>query len=254
MSAWWKQTETLTSRRPFARTIFAAAQLGLVESDVLDQYYTTKRPDMMTLIREKPTRVLEVGCGAGGFSAQLEAETWGIEPFADAAEEASRVLSKVLAGTYEQVESNLPDRYFDLVVCNDVIEHMPDHDRFLKAVKQKMAPGATLIGSLPNILHLTAVVKLMLLKDWPYSESGILDRTHLRFFTKKSIRRTLEENGYAIEALKGSGSIIRNGILFARPAVSLAGRVAACATIALSIGYYWETQYPQFIFRSRVVV
>lgn len=206
---------------------------------------------MMKLIPDKPSRVLEVGCGAGGFSSQLEAETWGVEPFADAAGEASRVLSNVLRGTYQEVEGRLPDRYFDLVVCNDVIEHMPDHDWFLKAVKQKMAPGATLIGSLPNILHLTALVKLMLLKDWPYKESGILDRTHLRFFTKKSIRRTLEENGYAIEILKGSNSIIKDGIVFASPAANLAGRIAACAAIAVTIGYYWETQFPQFIFRAK---
>lgn len=86
----------------------------------------------------------------------------------------------------DRTAAALPDQHFDMVICNDVIEHMVDHDHFLEHIKTKMRPGACIVGSIPNVRHLTALFKLLVAKDWPYSASGILDRTHLRFFTENS--------------------------------------------------------------------
>jgi 2-polyprenyl-3-methyl-5-hydroxy-6-metoxy-1,4-benzoquinol methylase len=198
-------------------------------------------------------RVLEVGCAAGGFSAHLKSpcEVWGVEPNSAAAEAAALRMHKVLVGTYIAVAPELPERYFDLVVCNDVIEHMDDHDAFLEAIKQKMAPGGHIVGSVPNVRHITALFKLLVQKDWPYAESGILDRSHLRFFTEKSLRRALLQHGYRIEKFAGIGSIIRSGIASAPKPGAIADtvyRLATLGVVCLTAGFYWDTQYPQYGF------
>jgi 2-polyprenyl-3-methyl-5-hydroxy-6-metoxy-1,4-benzoquinol methylase len=198
-------------------------------------------------------RVLEIGCAAGSFSDHLSlpCEVWGVEPNAEAAQLAARKMHKVLVGTYDLVAAELPERYFDLVVCNDVIEHMDDHEAFLEAIKQKMVPGGYITGSIPNVRHITALFKLLIRKDWPYADSGILDRTHLRFFTEKSLRRALLQHGYRIEKFAGIGSIIRSGIASVPPPGFLADAVYRLATIGvvcLTAGFYWDTQYPQYGF------
>lgn len=203
-------------------------------------------------------RVLEVGCGAGAFVDHLRpsCEVWGVEPNADAASAAALKMHRVLTGRYDHVADQLPDGYFDLVVCNDVIEHMDDHDAFLEAIKSKMRPGGLIVGSIPNVRHVTALFKLLVLKDWRYSDSGILDRTHLRFFTERSLARTLQEHGYTIEMLSGVGSVIRYGISRRTNKLSraqdLGVRVASLAVVALTLGFYWDTQYPQYAFRVRL--
>ena len=221
-------------------------------------YYHANRGVMARFLPDAYERVLEVGCGAGGFRDHLRqpCEVWGVEPNAEAGKTAALKMDRVLIGTYDSVADQLPDAYFDVVVCNDVIEHMTDHDAFLEAIKQKMRPGAFIVGSIPNIRHITALFKLLVLKDWRYSESGILDRTHLRFFTKMSLRRTLQAHGYAIQMFAGVGSIIRHGISRRtnKPGTlqDMSYRLISVTVVLLTLGYYWDTQYPQYAFRVRL--
>ena len=213
---------------------------------------------MAPFLPDKYQRVLEVGCGAGAFVDHLRpsSEVWGVEPNAEAGTAAALKMHRVLTGRYDDVADQLPDAYFDLVVCNDVIEHMDDHDAFLEAIKQKMRPGGFIVGSIPNVRHVTALFKLLVLKDWRYSGSGILDRTHLRFFTERSLARTLQEHGYAIEMLSGIGSVIRHGISRRTNKLSrvqdLGVKAVSLAVVVLTLGFYWDTQYPQYAFQVRL--
>jgi 2-polyprenyl-3-methyl-5-hydroxy-6-metoxy-1,4-benzoquinol methylase len=221
-------------------------------------YFEANRHEVAALLPASYSKVLEIGCARGGFSGHLvlPCEYWGIEPNHTAAAAAGDRIARVLIGTYDEVASQLPDGYFDLVVCNDVIEHMVDHDAFLQGIKKKMTSKGVIIGSIPNIRHITALAKLLIGKDWPYSDSGILDRTHLRFFTEKSLRRTFGSHGYEIEALRGLASVIRHGLV--RPAKPLsvwmntAFKLCTLSVVALTLGAYWDTQYPQFGFRVRL--
>jgi len=135
----------------------------------------------------------------------------------------------------------LPAHYFDLVICNDVIEHMPDHDAFLEDIKQKMAPGAHLVGSVPNVRYLPNLKQLLVRKEWRYADWGVLDRTHLRFFTCQSWERTLREHGFVIEAIAGINGVDL-GPTWAR-------RLANRAAIAV-LGA--DTRFQQYAFRARV--
>lgn len=162
-----------------------------------EEYYESQRGDMVSFLPEHYHRVLELGCGDGGFSQTLnsDAEIWGIEPFG----EVKFPLHRVFTTTYEQAYPELPDGYFDLVICNDVIEHLPDHDAFFESIQQKMKPGAALVGSIPNVRYYKNLRHVLFDADWQYADSGILDRTHLRFFTEKSLLNTLHKHQFKID-------------------------------------------------------
>jgi 2-polyprenyl-3-methyl-5-hydroxy-6-metoxy-1,4-benzoquinol methylase len=208
---------------------------------------------MLPFVPERSRRILEVGCAHGEFIGRIDAEErWGVEPDGHAADIARSRLTRVLQGRYDDVSSEIPDGHFDVVVCNDVIEHMPDHDAFLQSIQTKIAPGGVLVGSIPNIRALTVLTKLLVLKDFSYTAEGILDRTHLRFFTRKSLLRCLASNGYVVEAMQGLHSIVRHGLRrHDQPLANGLARIGAAAVVAASLGYWSDTQYIQFGFRAR---
>jgi SAM-dependent methyltransferase len=212
-------------------------------SDTDAAYYAQERPEVVPFLPPAAERVLEVGCSEGRFRANLPrtCEYRGVELSAEAARVAAKVLDTVLVGRYDDVASQLPAHYFDLVICNDVIEHLPDHDAFLEGIKEKMAPGAHLVGSVPNVRYLPHLVKLLVGKEWRYEEWGVLDRTHLRFFTCRSWERTLREHGFVVETIAGINGVA-SGATWPR-------RLAKRAAIAM-LGA--DTRFRQFAFRVRL--
>ncbi len=211
-------------------------------------YYQQQRSDMRGYLPENPRRVLEIGCGEGAFSAGIAGavEKWGIEPNADAAQVAAGRLDHVLTGRFDAVVDQLPKQYFDLVVCNDVIEHMEDHDRFLREIRQYIAEGGMLVGSVPNMRNYKVLFDLLFLGDWRYQDSGIMDRTHLRFFTHASLRRSLNEAGYRIDVLRGmNGSLSPGRAKWAWPRF-----LFGCFWIALTLGGARDIIPAQFGFRA----
>lgn len=167
-------------------------------------YYAGLRPELKPFIPPH-RRVLEVGCGRGGFRANLapDAEVWGVEAVPEVAEQAGSVMTRVLTGRFEDVAADLPDRYFDLIVCNDVIEHMSDDRGFLQSLHRYMAPGAHLMGSIPNMRYWPVMRELIFRRDWEYQDEGVLDRTHLRFYTVRSFPRLLQQTGFALLRWQG---------------------------------------------------
>lgn len=156
-----------------------------------------------------PRRILDVGCGAGHFGASLRqrlgqnTEIWGIEYQPEIAEQARQRLDRVYAGDVMRIVGELPADYFDLVIFNDVLEHLADPYSLLQHIKRCLSPQGRVFSSIPNILFFNTLRTLLIKRDFRYEESGVLDRTHLRFFTRKSIIRMFEEQGYAIELIEG---------------------------------------------------
>jgi len=165
------------------------------------------RSEMARFIDGRPLRILEIGCAGGGFRKNItwECEYWGVEPVAAVAKQAEKNLFRVLSGTYEDVSSDLPDAYFNLIVCNDVIEHMPDPWAFLVDIQKKLAPSGQIVGSVPNVRYILNLIDLLIHRDWKYTEAGVLDKTHFRFFTIKSLLRLLIETGFSVERLEPVG-------------------------------------------------
>jgi SAM-dependent methyltransferase len=210
-------------------------------------YAFSERPEVASLLPKQYATVLEIGCSKGGFRSNLDpaVEIWGVEPDDLAASQARSRGYKVLAGRYEDVAAECPEHYFDLIICNDVIEHMADHDKFLADIKMKMKRNGYLVGSIPNVRHFGNLFRLLFQKDWKYEDRGVLDRTHLRFFTERSLQRTFSVHGYVVDELRGINSD------FDKPKQlrQLARNALVLLCIMLSFGYCRDIKYLQFGFR-----
>ncbi len=166
-------------------------------------YNFNERPAMLPCIPVGAS-VLEVGCGRGGFGFAMRRDravtrSVGIELDPGAAEEARQHFDEVLCGPYPDVLGGRTDT-FDCVVFNDVLEHLVDPWQALVHAKALLAPGGRVVASIPNARMLD--VSLGLLRgDWHYQDQGVLDQTHLRFFTRRSIVRMLEQTSYDVQSI-----------------------------------------------------
>ena len=205
------------------------------------KYYQGQRKEIAALLPKQYSKVLEIGCGAGTFrnNFEQEHEYWGVEPVEAIAKLAQGKLDRVLVGTYEETIDLIPNNYFDLVICNDVIEHMPDHDQFLQSIKAKITTNGSLVASIPNVRYVGNLSDLLVKKDWKYRDEGVLDRTHLRFFTRKSLLRTFRENAFSVEQI--------TGINFYKPP-SFLNRIVYCCAILIFSG---DIKYLQFAVRVK---
>jgi len=173
------------------------------------EYYACKRPEMLSLIPLSAKNTLEIGCAQGNFSSQLVKdgiETWGVEPNEVSANLASKKLYKVIMGTLGDTINELPENYFDAIILNDVLEHLLYPWDDLKLLKSKLKENGVLISSIPNVRYAKNLFNLLVKKNWEYEESGILDSTHFRFFTKKSIFSLHQKSGYTVQRIKGINS------------------------------------------------
>jgi 2-polyprenyl-3-methyl-5-hydroxy-6-metoxy-1,4-benzoquinol methylase len=171
------------------------------------KYYINQRSEMLEFFPLNSKKVLDVGCGQGAFAKQIkdlyQTETWGIEYMESHAKEAQKVLDKVFIGECEKFIDDLPDNYFDVIYFNDVLEHLFDPYMVLERMKQKLNDKGRIVSSLPNIRYHGALKMFILKKDWKYQNSGVMDHTHVRFFTKKSIERMYKDLGFNIITHKG---------------------------------------------------
>jgi predicted TPR repeat methyltransferase len=94
-------------------------------------------------------------------------------------------------------------RRFDVVVCADVLEHVADPESVLARVREWIAPDGLLLVSLPNVANVAVRISL-LAGRFEYADAGILDRTHLRFYTRRSARRLVEGGGFRIRRVRAT--------------------------------------------------
>ena len=124
----------------------------------------------------------------------------GIEADAEAAAVATTRLDRVVAGRFPD-DIGPEDGPFDCVVFNDVLEHLVDPWEALRRTKALLTGSGTVVAVIPNIRHVRAVLPLLVRGRWDYADTGLLDRTHLRFFTKASMIELFETTGYTVEAI-----------------------------------------------------
>ena len=151
-------------------------------------------------------RVLEVGCASGYFGETLRDHgytVWGIEQDAAAAELARTRLDQVFEGPVEAFldSRGAGDLRFDCIVFGDVLEHLADPASVLRRCRSILAPGGMVVASIPNVAHVA--VRAMLLEGrWDYSELGIMDRTHLRFFARSTLVELFSAAGLGLKRLE----------------------------------------------------
>jgi 2-polyprenyl-3-methyl-5-hydroxy-6-metoxy-1,4-benzoquinol methylase len=139
-------------------------------------------------------------------------ELWAVEPDPASAHAAEDGFDHVVVGEFP--DDRLPSGRFDVVMCADVLEHMPEPETALRAAATAMRPGGIMVASIPNVRHWRAVVwPLLRHGTWTYTERGILDRTHLRFFTRRSMQDFFTDNGWSVQSVTGINMIRREKLL-----------------------------------------
>ncbi len=168
------------------------------------------------LVKDGST-VLDVGCSWGSFGSALidrkRCIVDGIEPDLEDYKKATHLLRRV-ANTFadEALSSTFVDQKYDNVVFLDVIEHLYDPVATLQLVKKHLNKDGSIIFSIPNMAHIS--VRLMLLNgDFDYGETGLLDKTHLHFYTLKEIERIFAEAGYKIKTLNYTEATYPPGLI-----------------------------------------
>jgi 2-polyprenyl-3-methyl-5-hydroxy-6-metoxy-1,4-benzoquinol methylase len=178
--------------------------------DELNSYFEKARHEMLPLVPVDAHIILEVGCGKGCFGKLLKqmrtVEIWGVEPNAQAAETASSTLDRVISSGFDS-SLNLPEQKFDCIIFNDVLEHLSDPFSALEYCKKLLRPQGVIVASIPNVRYFENIWNLLINKDWHYTDWGILDRTHLRFFTCRSIKSTFNELGFSVKYIQGINPI-----------------------------------------------
>ena len=173
-----------------------------IDSEI-DNYYSRQRAWPRHFKIRKNIKVLDVGCGTGVlgsfFKREYDAKVTGIEILEDCAKVARKTLDQVYCENIEETDvlSNLSG--FDYVVFSDSLEHLIDPEKTLvntqKVLKNK---ESSILVSVPNVRNFRVLVPLIFKGDWKYEDEGLLDKTHLRFFTKKSFLRALDDAGYTV--------------------------------------------------------
>lgn len=175
---------------------------------VPDTYYVRDRFEMLPFIPGHAKKMLDVGCAEGGFASLVlskrpDMEIWGIEPVEAAAQKAQTRLTRVLCSGIESAIDQLPPAHFDCITFNDVLEHLIDPWAILRMMREKLAPGGHLVASIPNLRYFPVMKQIVQEADLRYTNMGVLDRTHLRFFTQISMVQMFKDCGYNVERIEG---------------------------------------------------
>lgn len=171
----------------------------------ISDYYTTDRPELVAFARcHGPyAATLDIGCAAGVLGQSLlqtgvSIACDGIEPNAEAAGLAQTRLRRVWNGTLESLAGEVPWHEYDLIILADVLEHLVDPWHALRQLHLLTPRGCRLLLSVPNVRHYKVSLPLLWRGEFRYADQGIMDRTHLHFFTRGSLIETLHECGWEV--------------------------------------------------------
>jgi glycosyltransferase involved in cell wall biosynthesis len=162
--------------------------------------------EVLRRLRDRPpSRVLDLGCGPGAVAAQLRAQ--GHEVTGVDLEEAPGVRERVDVFVKADLDEGLPPDVggdYDVVLAADVFEHLREPDRLLRELRSCLAAGGVVVASVPNFAHWYPRARVAAGR-FDYDRRGILDRTHLRFFTRRSFERLARDAGYDVVRVDATG-------------------------------------------------
>jgi 2-polyprenyl-3-methyl-5-hydroxy-6-metoxy-1,4-benzoquinol methylase len=185
-------------------------------------YYTMFKWWMLPHVHDGANAVLDLGCGSGVMGRKLRetgkaTEVVGVEIFPSAAAEAEKFYQKVHVGDIEEMTLDYAG-HFDYVICGDVLEHLKDPYQVMRKIYQWLKPGGKVLVCLPNVRNYHVVRDLIFRGKWEYAAAGIMDKTHLRFFTRSSCRQMIKDAGFEVchqqVIIEGPKKNFFNGVTF----------------------------------------
>lgn len=168
-----------------------------------ESYFQGARKDYVMELPDNPDAIiLEIGCSNGNTGAFALAENKckqyvGVEIHEEAAEKAKHKLSQVIIGNIEEMDLPLEENSIDALILSEVLEHLVDPWKVLVKLKRYLKPGALVFASSPNVSHYR-IIRMIIKGEWNLTDQGVMDRTHLRWFTPKSFADMFEDSGYKV--------------------------------------------------------
>jgi 2-polyprenyl-3-methyl-5-hydroxy-6-metoxy-1,4-benzoquinol methylase len=178
----------------------------------MKNYYSNIRFDILSLVPNREyQRILEVG--GGDFLTLLElhkkypAELWGVD-----IHKCNNEKIKFIKGSIESevIKNTIPNNFFDLILANDVIEHLRYTEDFFIFAENKIKKNGFLLVSVPNIRQIRVFYQIFLKGTFPRNESGMFDRTHLRWFCKKDVIKMANDFGFNLHNYRSVGRFVPN--------------------------------------------
>jgi SAM-dependent methyltransferase len=177
-------------------------------------YYDNVNTTVLDLIGPDAARICELGCGGGALAQAIRAKLphavqyAGIELMPDALDRARPVLDIAIQcdlnaesdWSSSPVLSQLPAATFDHLICGDVLEHLYDPQAVLQQACTRLAPGGKVVACIPNVQHWSVWVQLAI-GSWPRQDSGLFDRTHIRWFTLNDMVMLMQGAGLVVETV-----------------------------------------------------
>lgn len=171
-------------------------------------YYFGINQAIIELVKEpmeKELHFLEIGCGCGALMERLKsmypnAKMYGMELVPEVAKIAS-YTGEVLCGNVEDEDFPWEKEYFDYIIMGDVLEHLMTPGNVLKKVRDYLKASGHIIISMPNVKHYSVLLPLLRYDTFSYTDSGILDRTHVKMYTKTEILKLITGSGYEAEEI-----------------------------------------------------
>ena len=176
-----------------------------MNSSEIAEYYAAERPELLAFLRPHGRfgAALDIGCSSGVLGKTLldqgmVAACDGVEVNAEAARLAGTRLRRVWSGSLESLAEQIPWAQYELIILADVLEHLADPWAALRLLHARSAPGCRLLLSVPNVRHYKVSLPLLFRGEFRYADDGIMDRTHLHFFTRGSLEETVRDCGWAV--------------------------------------------------------
>ena len=184
-------------------------------------YFANERHEIVELLETGPDdAVLELGCGAGvtGRAALLAGKAGryvGIELSDTAAALARESLSEVMVGDVQAMDLSHLHGQFDALVVSEVLEHLVDPWATLTQLAACLKPGARVYASSPNVAH-WHIIRSLLSGQFSYRETGVMDSTHLRWFTPKSYAELVQHAGFEVLEVRPLTPLRSKALIFDR--------------------------------------
>ena len=183
------------------------SQLYEVKSN---DYFDEVRGDILSLLPRKINRLLEIGCGSGNTLNYIKNKyrcdwTCGVELVHEVAEMARSKVDLVIEGDIENIDLPIEPASLDVILCLDVLEHLIDPWKVMSKLGVLLKSDGVIIASIPNVRNFHVIFPLIFRGEWKYLDMGILDKTHLRFFTRSTAIKLIESSGLKVDVVKETG-------------------------------------------------
>jgi 2-polyprenyl-3-methyl-5-hydroxy-6-metoxy-1,4-benzoquinol methylase len=182
-------------------------------NDKNNEYFSNIRHEIVEVLKDKKNlKILEVGGGSGKTLVYMKqiriASSIHLYEIIDVVDDKS-YFDSIEIGNVEN--KDFPKNMFDVIIFADVLEHMIDPTGVIKKAKEALKKGGQIICSIPNIRHFSAIYKIFIKGSFRYAESGLFDKTHLRFFCKSDMEALFNsEPDLTVESIISCNKFIKS--------------------------------------------